>query len=94
MIIDGHACACGVYANSNSIKKHLQMKGIDMVVLCGGEPNSKKNYTYPMLSKIFKGQNLAYVFNKIIKYIVKIKHKADYIDKQNDIVSRVATGVT
>jgi hypothetical protein len=89
MIVDGHAHACGVYANSNSIKKHLEMKHIDMVVLCGGEPNSDKNYTYPMLSKLFKGENLSYVFNKIIKNIVKIKHTSDYICEQNEIVSRL-----
>lgn len=89
MIIDGHAHACGVYANANSIKRHLEMKGIDMVVLCAGEPDSDKNYIYPMLSKIFKGQRLAYVFNKIIRMIVKIKHTSDYIDEQNEKVSKL-----
>lgn len=89
MIIDGHAHACGVYSNVYSIKKHLEMKSIDMVVLCAGEPDSDKNYTYPMLSKIFKGQSLAYVFNKIIRTIVKIKHTSDYIDEQNERVSKL-----
>lgn len=89
MIIDGHAHSCGVYANSNSIKKYLEKKKIDMVVLCGGEPNSDKNYTYPMLSKIFKGQNLSYLFNKIIKKIIEIKHTSNYIDDQNELVSKL-----
>lgn len=89
MIIDGHAHACGVYFNTDSIKRYLEIKGIDMVVLCAGEPDSDKNYSYPMLSKIFKGQKLAYVFNKIIRTIVKIKHTSDCIDEQNKKVSRL-----
>jgi predicted TIM-barrel fold metal-dependent hydrolase len=87
MIIDGHAHACGVYSDVNSIKRYLENKGIDMVVLCAGEPDSDKNYTYPMFSKIFKGQQLVYVFNKIIQTIVKIKHATDFIDEQNKKIS-------
>lgn len=87
MIIDGHAHACGVYSNAYSIKRHLETNGIDMVVLCAGQPNSDKNYTYPMLSKIFKGQRLAYVFNKIIRIITKINHTSDYIDQENEKIS-------
>ncbi|MEM1485983.1 amidohydrolase family protein [Oscillospiraceae bacterium PP1C4] len=89
MIIDGHAHACGVYSNAYNIKWYLEKKGIDMVVLCAGEPNSGKNYTYPMLSKIFKGQRLAFVFNKIIRTIVKINHSSGYIDEQNEKVSKL-----
>jgi predicted TIM-barrel fold metal-dependent hydrolase len=89
MIIDGHAHACGVYSDVNSIKRYLEIKGIDMVVLCAGEPNSDKNYTYPMFSKIFKGQKLVYVFNKIIQTIVKVKHAVDFIDEQNKKVSKL-----
>jgi predicted TIM-barrel fold metal-dependent hydrolase len=89
VIIDGHAHACGVYLNANSIKKQLELKGIDMVVLCGGEPDSNRNYTYPMMSKIFKGERLVYVFNKIIRGVVKINHVLDYIDNQNEIVSKL-----
>lgn len=89
MIIDGHAHACGVYSNVNSIKRQLEIKGIDKVVLCGGEPNSDRNYTYPMMSKIFKGEKLAYVFNKVIRRIVKINHSSNYIDEQNGIVSKL-----
>jgi uncharacterized protein len=89
MIIDGHAHACGIYSNAYSIKKYLEMKGIDMVVLCGGEPDSDKNYSYPMLSKIFKGQRLVYVFNRIIRAIVKINHASEYLDEQNEKVSKL-----
>lgn len=60
-----------------------------MVVLCAGEPDSDKNYAYPMLSRIFKGQRLAYAFNKIIRTIVRIKHTSEYIDEQNEKVSEM-----
>lgn len=89
MVIDGHAHACGVYSDVNSIERYLEAKGVDMVVLCAGEPNSDKNYTYPMFSKIFKGEKFAYVFNRIIRTIVKIKHASDYIDEQNKKVSEL-----
>lgn len=36
MIIDGHANACGVYSNVNSIKIQLEINGVDKVILCGG----------------------------------------------------------
>lgn len=42
MIIDGHAHACGSYNGIRSIEEALEKQKIDMVILCGGEPNSKK----------------------------------------------------
>ncbi|BCZ44476.1 hypothetical protein psyc5s11_05430 [Clostridium gelidum] len=72
MIIDGHAHACGTYCSEKSIIKYLDLHGIDMVVLCAGEPESKKNYFYPMLSDIFKSEKLGFFFNKIIATVTKI----------------------
>jgi hypothetical protein len=88
VIIDGHAHACGVYSNINSLKRQLEIKSIDKIVLCGGEPDSDRNYTYPMMSKIFKGEKLAYVFNKIIRRVVKINHSSNYIDEQNELIKK------
>lgn len=86
MIIDGHAHACGTYLTPENIEKYLVTHGIDKVVLCGGEPNSSKNYVYPMLSNLFKGQRLSYVFNKIISRVTKISNAANNIDEQNEFV--------
>lgn len=57
MIIDGHAHACGTYYSVGSIIKYLDLYGIDVVVLCAGEPESKRNYSYPMVSDTFKSVN-------------------------------------
>ncbi|PKM49095.1 MAG: hypothetical protein CVV02_17660 [Firmicutes bacterium HGW-Firmicutes-7] len=90
MVIDGHAHACGKYLNVDSIEKYLFEHRIDKVVLCGGEPNSCKDYSYPMLSTIFKGENLGYFFNKIICKVTKISHAATHIDEQNEAVYKLA----
>jgi len=86
MIIDGHAHACGSYLSPEHIKKYLDEHGIDKVVLCGGEPNSSKNYSYPMISNFFIGQGLGYFFNKIICKVTKVSHVANHIDEQNEFV--------
>jgi len=86
MVIDGHAHACGSYLTLEYIEKYLDEHGIDKVVLCGGEPNSRKNYSYPMISNIFKGQELGYFFNKIISKVTKASHVANHIDEQNEYV--------
>lgn len=93
MIIDGHAHACGVYLTEESIKKYLCSNGIDMVVLSGGEPNSNKNYVYPMLSNIVRGEQLGYFFNKIICKVTRLNKVADHIEEQNEIVARLAEKV-
>lgn len=93
MIIDGHAHACGVYLTEDSIKKYLSANRIDMVVLSGGEPNSNKNYAYPMLSNIFRGEKLGYFFNKIICKVTRLNNVAKHIEEQNEIVARLAEKV-
>lgn len=90
MIIDGHAHACGSYQNIKSIEQNLSKQKIDYIILCGGEPNSKKDYYYPMLSKVFRGEKLGYFFNKIICKIVQINNLSKYIDEQNEYVYNIA----
>ncbi len=85
MIIDGHAHACGAYLTTENIEKYLVAHEIDKVVLCGGEPNSSKNYAYPMLSNLFKGQRLGYFFNKIICRVTMINYVANNIDEENEL---------
>lgn len=83
MIIDGHAHACGIYSTTAALGKYLNKHNIDKVILCPGEIHSTKDYAYPMLSKIFKDDNLGYFFNKIISKIAKIKNLDSYIDEGN-----------
>ncbi len=90
MIIDGHAHACGVFASVQSIEKYLAAHNIELVVLTGGEPNSVKNYSYPMLSNLITSEKLGYGFNKIIRKVTKIKKMASHIDEQNAYVCTLA----
>lgn len=86
MIIDGHAHACGSFNSGESIIKYLDLHGIDKVVLCPGEPGSAKNYSYPMLSDIFKSENLVYFLNRIISFVTNISRVSNHIDEQNKFV--------
>lgn len=90
MIIDGHAHACGAYGSIQSIKQYLYEHNIDMVVLTGGEPDSDKNFDYPMLSNLFKGEQLGYFFNNIIRNVTKLKKMASHIDEQNKFVCTIS----
>lgn len=90
MVIDGHAHSCGVYSTLCSIETYLNEHNIDKVMLCGGEPNSNTDYGYPMLSKVFKGDKLGYLFNKIICKVIKIKNLDHYIDDENKVVWQMA----
>lgn len=89
-IIDGHAHACGLYYDSSSIVGHLDKNNIEKVLLCGGEKDSRKNYSYPVLSKIFRGESLIYFFNKLIKKIVHNSHASNYIDLENHRVMKIS----
>lgn len=90
MIIDGHAHACGIYSNGDSVIKYLDLHGIDMVVLCAGEPESNKNYNFPMLADIFKSVNLVYFLNKIICLASKISRVFNHVDEQNKVVYHIS----
>jgi len=86
MIIDGHAHACGTYCNGEKIIKYLDSHGIDKVILCAGEPESDKDYSYSMLSDIFKSTKLVYCLNKFICFITNRTGLANHIDEQNRVV--------
>lgn len=90
MIIDGHAHACGCYNNTKSTIEYLKNNKIDKVILCPGEPNSLKNYSFPMFSNIIHSSNMGYYFNKLIKFIIGIKGLEKHIDEQNLIVGDMA----
>lgn len=86
MVIDGHAHACGAYHDADSITVYMDAHTIDKVVLCGGEPNSVKDYGYPMLSNVFRSERLGYFFNKIICSVARRHKLSEYIDEQNNYV--------
>lgn len=90
MIIDGHAHACGAYYSKKSITNSLKEQHIDMIVLCPGEPNSDKSYSYPMLSEKIKSSNLGFIFNRIICFTTKLTGVAKHIDEQNKYVYELA----
>lgn len=90
MIIDGHANACGIYNDLESIITYLDKNKIDKVILSAGEPDSKKDYNYPLMSNIFKSDKLVYLFNKIITFITKVNKLSNQIDKQNKYVHTLA----
>ena len=89
-MIDAHAHACGAYLDCESIPKKLEKIGADAVVLCGGEPESRINYPYPLLSLFWWGERLAFRFNRFIRAAVKKKNLAEYIDSQNATVCALA----
>ena len=86
MIIDGHAHGCGVYGTEENILNYPEIYKIDKVVLCAGEPNSSRNYKYPMISNIYKGYKTGYVFNNIIGVAVMLSGIAKYIDEENEYI--------
>ena len=90
MIIDGHAHACGEYLTSNKIEEYLNKHNIDKVILCSGEPDSDKNYNYPMLSNVFKGIGLSLFFNRIICKLANRNHLSSYIDRENKKVYEIS----
>ncbi|BBF44924.1 hypothetical protein lbkm_3664 [Lachnospiraceae bacterium KM106-2] len=90
MTIDGHAHACGIYLTEDTMLKYMKLHKIDKILLCGGEPNSRKDYSYPMLSKVFRGERLGYLFNKIIHLLIKKNHLAQRLDEQNKLVYHYA----
>ena len=90
MIIDGHAHSCGIYNNLESIIGYLDKNNIDKVILSAGEANSKKDYSYPLMSNVFKSDKLVYSFNKIISFVTKVNKLSKYIDEQNKYVYDMA----
>ena len=93
MIIDGHAHACGSCNGTESVKRYLKEHKIDKVILCGGEPNSNKDYGYPMLSNIFTGEKLGYFFNKIISKVTHLHSLSQEIDRQNQLVYDISASL-
>lgn len=83
MIIDGHGHACGSYYDEYSIINKLKEENIDMVVLCPGEEGSKRDYYYPMLSRIIKNDNVCFAVNKFITFVIKKTKMAKGIDNEN-----------
>lgn len=83
MIIDAHAHACGNYFDEKKILETLEKQNIDMVVLCPGEANSRRNYFYPMLCNMTKGEDICHEVNKFIKVAIEAINMAEHTQNEN-----------
>ena len=90
MIIDGHAHACGNYFDEKRILTELKKEKIDMVVLCPGEANSKRNYIYPMLCSLTKNYDICYKVNKFIQFAIKTSKMAEHTGDENKRIYELA----
>jgi len=90
MIIDGHGHACGPYLSSDSIDRHLDEAGADLVVLTAGEAGSSKTYaikddTERRPDDDHMGRN-----NRLIKVFVALSRAARRIRAGNESVHGLA----
>jgi predicted TIM-barrel fold metal-dependent hydrolase len=67
VIIDGHGHACGEYLNAESIKKKIELAGIEKVVLVPGQLNSAKTYKLKDYTKKDPNKDVVKRTNKIIR---------------------------
>lgn len=90
MIIDGHAHACGIYLEAESILENLKEEGIDKVILSVGEHHSKTTYSLPALGRAFKTSKLIYINNQLTNYIIKKSNLLKYLDEENIRLAQMA----
>lgn len=90
MVIDGHAHACGIYMDEQSIIENLNNQGVDKVILSAGEPGSSKNYSFPNFARVFKSSKLIYFSNKIISLMVEKSGAVKFINSENERIAQIA----
>ena len=90
MIIDGHAHACGIYLEAESILENLKKEGIDKVILSAGEHGSKTTYSLPALGRVFKTSKLIYINNQLTNYIIKKSNVLEYLQEENIRLAQMA----
>ncbi len=89
-IIDGHAHACGMLIDTEGVCKYRKDNHVDRVLLCAGEPGSKKIYKLPNLAKVFQSSRLIYINNAFTSLIIRISKMNEYIDQGNEKVALMA----
>lgn len=83
MIIDAHAHACGKLLTCEGISAYLEENGIEKIILCGGEPGSRRNYPYPLLSDVI-GEELAVgIINRMIQNVIRAAGYVSQFDEEN-----------
>lgn len=90
IIIDGHAHACGMLLNTNSVIDYMKKNNIYKIILSAGEPNSKKTYKLPYLAKIFKSSRLIYSNNLLTEIMISVSKMNRYLDQGNEKVALMA----
>lgn len=90
VIIDAHAHACGELSNVNGILHYLDSNGLEKIILCPGEPNTKKNRNVPMISNRVHNPHLGFYFNKIIRTVTLLSQVSKHIDSENKRVMAYA----
>lgn len=82
-MIDGHAHACGRLLTVRGIDNYLKENKISKIVLCGGEPGSRRNYPYPLLSNVWAEDRVATAINGLIKGVTRFRGYAFHLDAEN-----------
>lgn len=90
MIIDAHAHACGKLLSRAGIEHYLKDQGIDRIVLCGGEPGSRRSYPYPLLSDYVGEERTVGLINAMIKQVIGASGFAGRFDEENERVRGLA----
>ena len=83
MMIDAHAHMCGKLLTQAGVEQYLEQNGIDRIILCGGEPGSRRNYPYPLLSEYVGEERAVGLINGMIKRVIGGSGLATRFDEEN-----------
>ena len=90
MIIDGHGHSCGEYLSTESIKKKINLAGVDKVVLVLGQLNSAKTYKLKDSTKKNPYKDVMKRTNKIIRLGITLLRVHKTIPEGNNYVYTLA----
>lgn len=90
MMIDAHAHACGELLTWEGVARYLERNRIDQIILCGGEPESRRNYPYPLLSDLVGEARTVGLINGMIKRVIRATGAAARLDEENERVWKMA----
>ena len=90
MIVDAHAHASGKLLTCAGVEQYLEQGGIDRIILCGGEPGSRRNYPYPLLSDYMGEKRAVRLINGLIRRVIGASGYAERFDEENERVWEMA----
>lgn len=90
MMMDAHAHACGKLLTEEGVLTYLEENGIEKIILCGGEPGSRRNYPYPLLSNVMGEERAVRIINGMIKKVITKAGYAKQLDRENERVWKMA----